>query len=169
LPTYPRYHLPGQILAAFKAAAPHLGLVPRLVHTIDWLFRFTQPQDWETGAQPIVWPSAAVQRDALGLSETQVRVLNRALIGADLITMKDGPNGKRYGKQDSEGCIIEALGSICLRLRCGMRSLAAAAKAERVEMAQLRRRAMIACKRALSSLSLLAALAVRRLSPPRSV
>lgn len=37
---------PGQLLAAFKAAAPQLGLSPRLVHAVDWLFRFTQPQDW---------------------------------------------------------------------------------------------------------------------------
>src|ERR1700760_3369122 len=64
---------PGQILAAFKAAAPHLGLPTRLVHAIDWLFRFTQPQDWELGARPIVWPSAATQQEALGLSKAQVK------------------------------------------------------------------------------------------------
>ena len=52
---------PGQVLAAFKAAAPCLGLPPRLVHAVDWLFKFTQPQDWEEGARPIVWPSAATQ------------------------------------------------------------------------------------------------------------
>jgi replication initiation protein RepC len=51
---------PGQVLAAFKAAAPRLGLAPRLVHAIDWLFKFTQAQDWEPGARPIVWPSAAL-------------------------------------------------------------------------------------------------------------
>ena len=41
--------VPGQILAAFKAAAPRLGIPPRLVHAIDWLFKFTQPQDWGKG------------------------------------------------------------------------------------------------------------------------
>ena len=39
----------GQLLAAFKAAAPRLGLSTRLVHAVDWLFKFTQPQDWERG------------------------------------------------------------------------------------------------------------------------
>ena len=34
-------------LAAFKSAAPRLGIGPRLVHAVDWLFRFTQPQDWD--------------------------------------------------------------------------------------------------------------------------
>ena len=35
--------------AGFKAAAPRLGLSPRLVHAVDWLFRFTRPQDWRGG------------------------------------------------------------------------------------------------------------------------
>jgi Replication protein C N-terminal domain len=60
--------VPGQLLAAFKAAAPRLGLSPRLVHAVDWLFRFTQPQDWGRGGRPIVWPSASMQQEALGLS-----------------------------------------------------------------------------------------------------
>ena len=48
--------VPGQLLAALKAAAPRLGLAPRLVHAVDWLFKFTQPQDWGRGGRPIVWP-----------------------------------------------------------------------------------------------------------------
>ena len=93
--------VPGQVLAALKAAAPRLGLAPRLVHAIDWLFKFTQPQDWGRGGRPIVWPSASMQQEALGLSESRVKATNRALIEAGLITMKDSPNGKRYGKRDS--------------------------------------------------------------------
>ena len=30
--------VPGQLLAPVKAAAPRLGLSPRLVHAADWLF-----------------------------------------------------------------------------------------------------------------------------------
>src|SRR5664279_2513974 len=86
--------VPGQLLAA----APRLGLSPRLVHAVDWLFRFTQPQDWGKGARPIVWPSASLQQDALGLSPTQVKGINRALIEAGLISMKDSPHGRRYGR-----------------------------------------------------------------------
>ena len=44
---------PGQLLAALKAAAPRLGLSARLVHAVDWLFRFTRPQDWERGGRPL--------------------------------------------------------------------------------------------------------------------
>ena len=103
--------LHGQLLAAFKAAAPSLGLSPRLVHAIDWLFRFTQPQDWGRGGRPIVWPSASLQQDAFGLSDTRVKALNRELIEAGLITMRDSPNGKRYGRRDPKDRLItEAYG-----------------------------------------------------------
>ncbi len=138
---------PGQLLAAFKAAAPQLGLSPRLVHAVDWLFRFTQPQDWGRGGRPIVWPSAALQQEALGLSSTQVKAINRALIEAGVISMKDSPNGKRYGKRDRDGRIIEAYGfdlaPIATRHAEFVR-LAEEARAERAEMGRLRRRATIA-------------------------
>src|ERR1700730_13113618 len=99
---------PGQLLAALKAAAPRLGIAPRLVHAVDWLFRFTQPQDWEQGARPVVWPSASMEQEALGLSPSQVKETNRQLIELGLVAMKDSPNGKRYGKRDPKGRIIEA-------------------------------------------------------------
>ena len=107
--------MPGQVLAAFKAAAPRLGLSPRLVHAVDWLFRFTQPQDWGRGGRPIVWPSASLQQEALGLSPTQAKALNRALIETGLITMKDSPNGKRYGVRDPRGGSSRRMASTCHR------------------------------------------------------
>src|SRR3569833_1659428 len=72
--------LQGQLLAAFKAAAPRLGLGLRLVHAVVRLIRFTLPQDWGRGGLPIVWPSASLQQEAFGLSPTRVKALNRALI-----------------------------------------------------------------------------------------
>ena len=139
----------GQLLAAFKGAAPRLGLSPRMVHAVDWLFRFTMAQDWGRGGRPIVWPSASLQQEALGLSPTRTKAINRALIEAGLITMKDSPNGKRYGKRDPKGNIVEAYGfdlsPIATRHTEFVR-LAAEAKAEREEMRGLRRRATIARK-----------------------
>ena len=137
----------GQLLAAFKAAAPRLGLSPRMVHAIDWLFRFTMVQDWGRGGRPIVWPSASLQQEALGLSPTRVKAINRALIEAGLITMKDSPNGKRYGKRDAKGNIVEAYGfdlSPIAARHAEFVRLAAEAKAEREAMGRLRRRATIA-------------------------
>ena len=145
-----RVSSPGQLLAALKAAAPRLGISPRLVHAIDWLFRFTQPQDWEQGSRPIVWPSAAMQQEALGLSTTQVKEINRRLIELGLVTMKDSPNGKRYGRRhEKTGHIIEAYGfdlSPVAARHAEFLRLAEEGRAERAAMGRLRRRATIARK-----------------------
>jgi replication initiation protein RepC len=139
----------GQLLAALKAAAPRLGIALRLVHAVDWLFCFTYPQDWEQGARPIVWPSALMQQEALGLSSSQVKEINRRLIELGLVTMKDSPNGKRYGKRDPKGRIVEAYGfdlaPIAARHAEFVR-LAEEGRAERAAMGRLRRRATIARK-----------------------
>src|SRR3954447_10533452 len=139
----------GQLLATLKAAAPHLGIAPRLVHALDWLFCFTQPQDWHKDSRPIVWPSARMQQEALGLSPTQVKETNRQLIDLGLVTMKDSPNGKRYGTRNPKGRIIEAYGfdlaPIAMRHAEFVR-LAGEARAERLAMGRLRRRATIARK-----------------------
>ena len=137
----------GQLLAALKAAAPRLGVSPRVVHAVDWLFKFTQPQDWARGGHPIVWPSSSMQQEALGLSATRVKAVNRALIEAGLIAMKDSPNGKRYGKRDPKGRIVEAYGfdlaPIAAR-HAEFVQLAREAKEERDALRRLRRRATIA-------------------------
>jgi replication initiation protein RepC len=140
---------PGQLLAAFKAAASRLGLSRYLVHVMDWLFRFTQPQDWGRGGRPIVWPSASLQQEALGLSATRVKAINRALIEAGLITMRDSPNGKRYGHRDARGHIVEAYGfdlSPIAARHAEFVRLAEEAREERELMGRLRRRATIARK-----------------------
>ena len=141
--------LAGQLLAAFKEAAPQLGISPRLVHAVDWLFRFAQPQDWAAGARPIVWPSARMQQEALGLSPTQAKAINRRLIELGLISMKDSPNGKRYGRRDPQGRIVEAYGfdlsPIAVRYP-EFRRLLEAGRAQRQAMGRLRRRATIARK-----------------------
>lgn len=140
---------PSQLLAMVKTAAPYLGIAPRLVYALDRLFRYTQPQDWEPGAQPLVWPSAAQQQHELGLSATQVRAINRTLIEHRLIALKDSPNGKRYGHRDASGRIIEAYGIDLSPLAVRYQEFLAAAEADRAEraaIAKLRRRATIARK-----------------------
>jgi replication initiation protein RepC len=139
--------LPGRVLAAFKAAAPWLGYGGRVVHAVDWLFSFTQPQDWTTGNRPVVWPSAAFEQQALGIGITQAKALNRQLVELGLVTMKDSPNGKRYGKRDAHGRIVEAYGFDLSPLAARFeefQAIAARAREEREQMRQLRRRATIA-------------------------
>jgi replication initiation protein RepC len=138
---------PGQVLAAFKAAAPYLGLRPNVVHAIDWLFRFTDPLDWQPSSRPIVWPSAAMQQQELGLGPSQVKNLNRYLVELGLVVMRDSPNGKRYGRRDPQGRIVEAYGFDLspLASRCAeFRAEAEAGREERARVQALRRRATIA-------------------------
>ena len=56
-----------------------------------------------------------MQQEALGLSPTQVKEINRRLIELGLVTMKDSPNGKRYGKRDPKGRSSRPTASICRR------------------------------------------------------
>jgi replication initiation protein RepC len=145
----PEKSTPGRVLAAFKAAAPALGYGPRVIHAIDWLFSFTQPQDWTAGQKPIVWPSAGLQQEALSLGVTQAKALNRHLVEIGLVTMRDSPNGKRYGKRDAQGQIVEAYGfdlsPLAARL-AEFQAVAEHARAERECLRHLRRRATIARK-----------------------
>jgi replication initiation protein RepC len=115
---------------------------------VAWLVKQTQPQDWEEGSRPIVWPSARRQAEFLGLSPARVKQLNRALFEAGVFVMRDNEQGKRYGRRDPETKrIIEAFGfdlsPLALRYDEFVR-VAAAARVERDRMKGLRRRATLA-------------------------
>src|SRR5512144_312841 len=70
----------GQALAAFKQAAQPLGISPRLRDTIDVLFAFSAPQDWQPGGRPIVWPSNRKLETTISLARRQVQNVLNALI-----------------------------------------------------------------------------------------
>ena len=139
---------PGQALAAFKRAAAALGL-GAVRDLVDQLMAFSQPQDWQRGSRPIVWPGNAVLQDRLGVSERHVRRLLGRLIETGIIVPVDSPQGRRWGRRDSSGRIIEAYGFDLSPLadRHG-EFVAAAEKAdgERKARAALRRRLTIARK-----------------------
>ena len=138
---------PFRYLAAFQEAEPYLGLPPQAYKLLAWLMKQTQAQDWEEGSRPICWPSAARQAEFLGLSPARVKILNRALFEAGVFILRDSPTGKRYGRRDPEGRIIEAYGfdlsPLAYRYEEFIR-LAAEARAERERLRTLRQRATIA-------------------------
>src|SRR5512132_753208 len=140
----------GQALAALKQAARPLGLSPRLRDAIDVLFAFSQPQDWQPGTRPIVWPSNRKLETMLGLARRQVQNVLNALIRANLITPVDSPTGRRWGHRDAKtGRIVEAYGFDLSPI--GLRhdefvAIAERAAAEERERAGLRRRLTIARK-----------------------
>ena len=138
---------PFRFLASFQQAAPYLGLPPQAFAWLSFLVQSTQAQDWEQGSRPIAWPSAARQGEFLGLEPTAVKTLNRLLAEAGIVVMRDSPTGKRYGRRDHQGRIVEAYGfdlsPLAYRYDEFVR-IAAEAKAERERMGQLKRRATCA-------------------------
>ena len=141
--------LPGNLLGAFKGAARYMGIRGNILVAIDYFFAMTRSQDWMGDAQPIVWPSAREQSEALGLSPSGVKFLNRRLIELGLIIAKDSPTGARWGRRGHNGQILEAYGfdlsPMAHRFEefCEIRD---AGRANDAIRAQLRRRKTVAIK-----------------------
>ena len=138
---------PLRYLAAFQEAEPYLGLPPLAYKLVAWLVKQTMPCDWEAGSRPIAWPSADRQAEFLNLSRTRVKMLNRMLFEAGIFVIRDNPQGKRYGRRGPDGRIIQAFGfdlsPLAQRYDEFVR-IAAAARAERRQMKELRQRVTLA-------------------------
>jgi replication initiation protein RepC len=96
---------PFKFLYAFKEAEPHLGLPAHSYKLIDWLFRFTNAQDWEEGSRPISWPEARRQEEFLGLSPRRVgfRIDVTVQPGAAMTVQGDEPGRSRSGFLCAQG------------------------------------------------------------------
>jgi replication initiation protein RepC len=139
----------GQLLAAFKGAARYVGLRGNILVAMDYFFGLTRAQDWVGECRPIIWPSAREQGEALGLSPSGVKFLNRRLIELGLIIAKDSPTGARWGRRNHNGQIIEAFGFDLSPIAHRFDDFAAVRDAGRADDAvrgQLRRRKTVAIK-----------------------
>ena len=95
---------------AVKRVGAHIGLKAGDVLLLDTLGAFTKAQDWEGGQRPIVWASNAYLMEQTGFSLSALKRHARRLAEVGVITFKDSPNGKRWGRRDPDGHIIEAYG-----------------------------------------------------------
>ena len=95
---------------AVKRVVAHIGLKAGDMLLLDTLGAFTQAQDWEEGQRPIVWASNAYLMEQTGFSLSALKRHARRLAEIGVISFKDSPNGKRWGRRDAEGRIIEAYG-----------------------------------------------------------
>jgi len=100
----------GQLLAAFKRACPALGISARLRDAVDTLMSWSRDPDWLGDSRPVVWPSNQELQDAWDVGKRQVQNILTALIRLGLIAARDGADGRRGGKRDGDGRIIEAFG-----------------------------------------------------------
>ncbi|WP_236638003.1 plasmid replication protein RepC [Mangrovicoccus ximenensis] len=131
-----------EALIALKRAAPLIGLKPAQVLLMDTLCAFSQAQDWEDGQSPIVWPSNALLTDRTGLSLSALRRHLRKLCEAGVLSFRDSPNGKRWGRRHADGQIADAYGFDLSPLAARARELArlhADHEAERHAASRLRR------------------------------
>jgi len=96
--------------AAAKRVGAHIGLKPSDVMLLDTLGAFTQPQDWDERRRPIVWASNAYLMDQTGFSLSALKRHIRRLAKVGVIAFKDSPNGKRWGRRNGDGHIVEAYG-----------------------------------------------------------
>ena len=99
-----------QAFVAVKRVAAHIGLKAGDMLLLDTLGAFTQAQDWEEGRRPIVWASNAYLMEQTGFSLSALKRHARRLAEIGVISFKDSPNGKRWGRRDADGRIIEAYG-----------------------------------------------------------
>lgn len=99
----------GQVIGAFKRAAPALGIPTLLVVLLDYLVGCTKDADWEAGATPVAFPSNARLQADLQLGRTQIKTWIRAAAEWGLLRMNDSPTGQRYGERE-DGQLVEAYG-----------------------------------------------------------
>ncbi|MEO1308106.1 MAG: plasmid replication protein RepC [Pseudomonadota bacterium] len=99
-----------QAIVATKKIAAAIGLKAQDLLLLDTFGAVTQPQDWEQGRRPIVWASNNFLMEQTGFSLATLRRHIRRLCEAGVIWMKDSPNGKRWGRRDEDGYIVEAYG-----------------------------------------------------------
>lgn len=99
-----------QAIVAVKKVAAAIGLKSQDLLLLDTFGAVTQAQDWGEGRRPIVWASNHFLMEQTGFSLATLRRHVRRLCEAGVIAMKDSPNGKRWGKRDEDGVIVEAYG-----------------------------------------------------------
>ncbi|MEO1538283.1 MAG: plasmid replication protein RepC [Pseudomonadota bacterium] len=99
-----------EAFVAVKRVGAHIGLKASDLMLLDTLGAFTQPQDWEARRRPIVWASNAYLMEQTGFSLSALKRHARRLAEVGVIAFKDSPNGKRWGRRNPDGHIIEAYG-----------------------------------------------------------
>lgn len=99
-----------QAIVAVKKVGAAIGLKASDLLLLDTFAALTQPQDWEQGRRPIVWASNNFLMEQTGFSLAALKRHCRRLAEAAIISFKDSPNGKRRGRRDEDGVIVEAYG-----------------------------------------------------------
>ncbi len=101
----------GEALAAFRRAAPALGLFP-VLPLINLLMTRSFAQDWTGTGRPMVWVSNHWLCLRLGIGGGRLKELISLAFELGLIAMRDAGSGRRQGEREEGegGCILWAYG-----------------------------------------------------------
>ena len=101
----------GEVLAAFRRAAPALGLFP-VLPLLNLLMTRSFAQDWTGTGRPMVWVSNHWLCVRLGIGEGRLKELISLAFELGLIAMRDAGNGRRQGEREEgeDGRILWAYG-----------------------------------------------------------
>ncbi len=90
------------LMLLVKRAGKSAGFSSRMIELLDYYMAFTNDFDWEEGATPIVYKSLTSTAMDLGVTERQIRKIEKQLFEVGAITWNDSGNHKRYGQRDPE-------------------------------------------------------------------
>lgn len=98
------------LLKLVKRAGREVGFTSKMIELLEYYILFTRPQDWEEGAQPIVYQSLYKTALHFGVGDRQIQKIEQALFDAGALTWNDSGNHKRYGVRAETGEILYAYG-----------------------------------------------------------
>lgn len=103
---------PGEVLSIVKKAGAYIGMNAQHEILLDKLFMLTQPQDWTDASPvgPVVFGSNEFLADETNRSVPTTKRLLSELIAFGLICPRDSANGRRWGRRDEHGQLVEAYG-----------------------------------------------------------
>lgn len=146
---------PGQALACFKRAAPYMAIPSKVAQLVDLLFAWTQPEDWQGGQLPIVWPRNDKLARLLGVQVRQIQNLLDRAVALGLLSHRDSPNGHRGGVRGADGRIKWAYGIVLAPIGTRMEEFAEIADrgARRDQQIDMLKRRLTAARRRISALA----------------
>ena len=98
------------LVALVRQSAGHFGLSAREMTFIEDLVADTYDVDWTAGSEPVVFTPVYELAERQGVSERQIRNIERALVEKNLLCWRDSGNHVRKGKRDKTGRIVYAYG-----------------------------------------------------------
>ncbi|WP_068317839.1 plasmid replication protein RepC [Polycladidibacter hongkongensis] len=94
-----------ELLTLAEDLGPAIGLSPVCLRYLSRCLRYTQPQDWEHGQEPIVFLSVNALAEVLNVSARQVQNIEAALHKAGVLLWRSSGNHRRFGRRNRQGYI----------------------------------------------------------------